>query len=201
MKKKTEKKKKKMILIGIIMLLFLTFVAFPLEFELNLSLGSYAKADDYLKQLYEMKSTIPGFGASLYLSKKVGFFVDAHFISGTGQSTYDKKPLAYSEKHLSIGLQYRFLLYRFSPVTKLDLYFKLGGLFLQYSETFEEKFFTTIPGLCFGAGVIFRLKKVGIGCEGVKNFAYEEIEIQGLDIIERVDFSGFRFSLKGVYTF
>jgi len=83
----------------------------------------------------------------------------------------------------------------------LDLYLKAGGLFLRYSETFEETLAATIPGFCFGGGAIFRLKKFGIGFEALKNYAFEEVEILGLEIIEKINFSGFRFSLKGTYSF
>lgn len=174
---------------------------FSLEWQANLSYGSYAKADDYLEEFYEKISGITGVGASLFFNKKIGLFIDAHFISTSGRSTFDNKPLEYSERHISAGLQYRLTIYRVSPVMKFHLYFKGGSLFLRYSETFEEKITKTIPGFCFGGGLLFRLKKVGIGFEAIKNLAFEEVEIQGLDRIEKIDFSGFRFSLKALYTF
>ncbi|MCK5058748.1 MAG: hypothetical protein KAT34_19020 [Candidatus Aminicenantes bacterium] len=192
---------KRGILTGLIIIVIFAVPGFSLEWQVNLSYGSYAKADDYLEEFYEKISGIPGVGASLFFNKKVGFFIDAHFISASGRSTYDNKPLEYSERHISAGLQYRVTIYRVSPVIKLNLFFKGGGLFLRYSETFEEKNNKTIPGFCFGGGILFRLKKTGIGVEAVKNLAYEEVEIQGLDRVEKIDFSGFRFSFKVLYTF
>lgn len=200
MRKKMAKKFKICIWAALMLMLFASR-AFALEIEVNLSFGSYAKADDYLKQLYGKNNTISGFGTSLYLTKHIGLFFDTDFMSAGGVSTYDEKTLAYKENHISVGLQYLFTLYSFTPARKLKLYFKGGGLFLHYSETFEEKISETIPGICFGAGVIFCVKHIGLGLEAVKNYAYEEIEILGLDMVEKINFSGFRFSLKGVYTF
>lgn len=188
-------------IVGLMMVLFLAAPVFSLEPELNLSIGRYAKADDYLVELYGKSNNIPCAGAVLYLTEKIGIFIDVSFMSARAQSTMENKALEYKENHFTTGLQYRYPVYRFSPDIRVDLYLKAGGLFLRYSETFEETFAATIPGFCFGGGAIFRLKKLGVGFEALKNFAYEEVEIQGLDMIEKINFSGFRFSLKGTYSF
>ena len=201
MSENKREKIKKGILPGLIIIVIFVVPGFSLEWQANLSYGNYAKADDYLEEFYDKISGMPGVGASLFFNKKIGLFMDAHFVSTSGRSTYDNKILEYSERHISAGLQYRLTIYRISPVMKINLYFKGGGLFLRYSETFEEKINKTIPGFCFGGGIIFRLKQAGIGFEAVKHLAYEEVEIQGLDAIEKIDFSGFRFSFKALYTF
>lgn len=192
---------KRRILSGLMMAVIFVLPGFSVEWQVNLSYGNYAKADDNLKDFYDKISGVPGVGASLFFNKNIGLFMDAQFISTSGRSTYDNKTVEYSERHISAGLQYRLTVYRISPTMKFNLYFKGGGLFLRYSETFGEKISKTIPGFCFGGGILFRLKKAGIGFEAVKNLAYEEVEIQGLDTIEKIDFSGFRFSLKALYTF
>jgi len=201
MSENKREKIKKGILPGLIIILIFAVPGFSLEWQANLSYGNYAKADDYLEEFYDKISGMPGVGASLFFNKKIGLFMDAHFVSTSGRSTYDNKILEYSERHISAGLQYRLTIYRISPVMKINLYFKGGGLFLRYSETFEEKISKTIPGFCFGGGIIFRLKQAGIGFEAVKHLAYEEVEIQGLDAIGKIDFSGFRFSFKALYSF
>lgn len=201
MSKNKRNKIKKGILSGLLIIMIFAVPVFSLEWQAYLSYGNYAKADDYLEEFYDKISGMPGVGASLFFNKKIGLFMDAHFISTSGLSTYDNKSLEYSERHISAGLQYRLTIYRVSPIMKINLYFKGGGLFLRYSETFDEKISKTIPGFCFGGGIIFRLKQAGIGFEAVKHLAFEEVEIQGLDTVEKIDFSGFRFSLKALYTF
>jgi hypothetical protein len=182
-------------------LLAIAIPVFSMEVEVNLSFGSYAKGDEYFKEFYAGKTNMPCLGVSLFLSKYIAVYVDAGMISASGKSSYEGKALEYNEKHLSIGLQYRFPIFSFSQDKTLLLYLKGGSLFLRYAETFEEKIAETIPGYCIGAGWTFRFKRAGIGLEVVKNFANEEIEIQGLNIVEEIDFSGVRFSLKGSYSF
>lgn len=174
---------------------------FSIAVEVHLSYGSYAKGDDYFKKIYDGKTNMPGLGVALFLSKHIAIFADAGMISAAGKSSYEGKPLEYDEKHLAVGLQYRFPIFSFSEDKILFLYLKGGSLFLHYSETFEGKIAAAIPGFCIGAGWVFRVKRAGIGLEVVKNFAYEETVIQGLNIIEAIDFSGVRFSLKGSYSF
>lgn len=182
-------------------LLAIAIPVFSMEVEVNLSYGSYVKGDQYFKEFYDGKTNMPGVGVSLFLSKYIAVFVDAGMISASGKSSYEGKTLEYNEKHLAVGLQYRFPIFRFSEDKTLLLYLKGGSLFLHYAETFEETTAAAIPGFCIGAGWTFRFKRAGIGLEVVKNFAYEETAIQGLSIIEEIDFSGVRFSLKGSYSF
>jgi hypothetical protein len=201
MRKKMAKKIKKRIITGLMMMFFFVSSGIALELELNLSVGRYAKADEYFKELYGKSGNIPGAGVVLYLNEHTGLFVDMNFLSARGSSTIENTPLEYKESHFATGLQYRFTVYRFAPAVRVELFFKAGSLFLRYSETFAETFSRTIPGFCFGAGAVFRLKKFGAGFEAVKNYAFEEVEIQGLEIVEKINFSGFRFALKGSYTF
>lgn len=198
---KIEIKKKKVILGVLFLMAVLVMQAFPVNIEVGITLGSYAKSDELFKELYGAKSTVPGFGAVFFFTRHVGFFFDVGAVSHEGISTYDNTPLTYKETHFALGLQYRLPLYSFSDHMKVECYFKGGSLFLKYSETFDEKGGASVPGLYLGGGVLFRWKKFGVGIEIAKNYSYEEIEIQGLDIVESIDFSGFRLSIKGTYTF
>ena len=183
------------------MMVVLVMQAFPVDIEVGISLGSYGKNDELFKELYGAKSTVPGFGAVFFFTRHVGFFFDVGAVSHEGLSTYDSTPLTYKETHFALGVQYRLRLHSFSADKRVDFYLKGGSLFLKYSETYREKGGATVPGLYLGGGVLFRWQKFGVGIEMAKNYSYEEIEIQGLNIVESIDFSGFRLSLKGTYTF
>lgn len=198
---KIKIKMKRVVLSVLFMMAILVIQAYPVDIEVGVSLGSYSKSDELFKELYGAKSTIPGFGAVFFLTRQLGFFFDVGAVSHEGVSTYDNAILTYKETHFALGVQYRRRLYSFSDDKRVDFYLKVGSLFLKYSETFAETGGATVPGLYIGGGVLFRWKKFGVGIEMVKNYSYEEIEIQGLDIIESIDFSGFRLSLKGTYTF
>jgi len=192
---------KKVVLFVFLILFFLHLSIFAWEFQLNGNYGIYSKDNDLFKQLYGRDKNIFGMGVEMFFVKFTGFYIDAGYISASGESSYYKKPLSYSEIQLSTGIKLRMTLFRFSPMNELNLYAKGGVLYISYSETFEEKISGNVFGFTAGSGLTFWLKKIGVGFEMMINFARKQLDIQGLNTSEDIDFSGLRIVLKGVIRF
>lgn len=187
--------KKKLFLI-IFFCFFLSNI-FSVEFQVNGTLGVYSKDSNLYKDLYGSKGKIVGLGFELFFLKFSGFYVDANYMFASGKSTFYKKPINYNEIHLSGGLKFRFSLIRLSPFNGINIFIKGGGVFLRYSENFESTISGNYYGFSLGSGANLWLKNLGIGVEIVKNFFLEkEFIIEGLDMVEMINFGGMRISLK-----
>lgn len=182
-------------------LFVLSLTMFAGEFQVNGFYGIYSKDYKLFKELYGKNKTIFGLGVDYFFLKFSGVYLDVCRMSASGESSHHKLPLSYSETHLSAGAKFRFTLFRFSPLYEFNLYIKSGVLYISYAETFEEKVTGNTIGFTGGGGVIFWLKRVGLGLEIMKNIASRSIEIQGLDTTESISFSGLRIVLKGVLRF
>lgn len=192
--------KKRAVFIFLVLFL-LSLNVFSGEFQLNGYYGFYSKDYDLFKELYGKNKNTFGLGVDYFFLKFSGIYLDASRMSTSGESSYHKLPLSYSEIHLSAGAKLRFTLFRFSPLYELNLYLKSGVLYISYAETFEEKVSGNTIGFTAGGGVVFWLKKIGVGLEIMKNIASKSIDIQGLDTSESISFSGLRIVLKGVLRF
>jgi hypothetical protein len=194
------KKMKKSVLLCCLLLGVFCIKIFSVEIALNGSLGIYGKDHDLFKQLYSKQSKTFGVGMSVLFFKFSGFYLDAHYMFAKGESTYYKKPLSYNELHLSGGLKLRLKLFQLSPNPnyKLYLYFKVGGIYIRYVESFEEKISGNVYGGTVGGGINAWFNRFGIGIEVMKNFATKNLVIQGLDTYESTNFGGLRIVAKGV---
>ena len=192
--------KKRAVFIFLVLFL-LSLNVFSGEFQLNGYYGFYSKDYKLFKQLYGKNKNTFGLGVDYFSLKSSGIYLDVSRMSTSGESFYHKLPLSYSETHLSAGAKFRFTLFRFSPLYELNLYLKSGVLYISYAETFEEKVSGNTIGFTGGGGVVFWLKKIGVGLEIMKNIASKSIKIQGLDTTESISFSGLRIVLKGVLRF
>jgi hypothetical protein len=190
---------KKMVLFIFLVLFLLSMNVFALEFQLSANYGTYSKDNNLFKQLYGKDKKISGVGVEIFPMKFNGFYIDANYMTSSGESSYYKQPLKYSEFQLSAGFKLRFTIIRFSPLYELNLYAKGGALLIsytEYTENFKEKISGNAFGLTAGGGVILWLKKIGVGLEVIKNFAKKEVDIQGFDNTEEITFSGLRIALK-----
>ena len=75
------------VIAGLVLVLLFAAPGFTMEPEVSLSLGRYAKADDYLEELYGHNGNITCAGAALYLTEKIGIFIDVSSMSARAQST------------------------------------------------------------------------------------------------------------------
>lgn len=192
---------KKSVLLCCLLLGVFCIKIFPAEIALNGSLGIYGKDHDLFKQIYSKQSKTFGAGMTVFFFKFSGFYLDAHYMFANGESTYYKKPLNYNELHLSGGLKLRFKLFQLSstnPNYKLYLYFKGGGIYIRYSENFEEKVSGNVYGGTVGGGLNAWFNRFGIGIEVMKNLATKDIAIQGLNTTETTNFGGLRIVVKGL---
>jgi hypothetical protein len=194
-----EKMKKSLLLCCLLLGIFCIKI-FPVEVALNGSLGIYGKDHDLFKQMYGKQSKTFGAGISVLFVKFSGIYLDAHYMFANGESSYYKKPLSYNELHLSGGLKFRIKLFQLSsnPNYKLYLYIKGGGIYIRYSENFEEKVSGNVFGGTVGGGLNAWFNRFGIGIEIMKNFATKDVLIQGLDTRETINFGGLRIVAKGL---
>jgi len=192
---------KKKVLFIFLVLFLISVNVFAMEFQLSGYYGVYLKDENLFKQLYGKNKKIFGMGMDFFFIKFSALYIDAGYMYASGESSYYKLPLSYRETQLSAGVKFRFTLIRFSPLYELNLYGKVGGLYISYSETFEEKISGNIFGVTAGGGIIFWLKRIGVGLEMMKNIATKDVDIQGLDTTEEIDYGGLRIVLKGVIRF
>jgi len=192
---------KRVILFISLVLFIFSLNTFAIEFQLNGFYGIYTKDHACFKECYGKNKNIFGIGADISFLKFTGLYLDVGYMSASGESSYLKQPLSYNEIQLSAGLKLHLTVFRLSPMKELNLYIKGGGLYIGYSETFEEKISGNVFGFSAGGGLTFWFKRIGIGLEVKKNIASKDLKIKGLDTTETVAYNGLRVVLKCILRF
>jgi len=177
----------------------------PCLAEKNLQVGGsfvlYSKSYDISQDLYGKSEISFGIDCCYFLNSLFGLYLETNFYSSEGKSSHLQNPLQYSETHFMPGIKFRLNLFHFKNSKGLKLYLKCSGLIISYSEKFEDTTKGTAYGFTFGGGLAFYFNQFGVALELAKNVADKDINIEGLDIIEKVSFSGTRLALRFFFNF
>jgi len=183
------------------MILIFSINSFAVEFQLHVPLGVSAKSDIMFKQLYGERNTFYGAGIAVFFSHNWGAYVDVHIMNTDGESNYYKQTLTYGETSVGLGMVYRFNIWEPTPNSRLNLFAKVGGQFIRYSEEFQEKINGNVFGFSAGLGAMFWMNQFGIGLELKREMAEKDIEIVGMDGDESISFNSTKISVNGAIRF